>query len=194
MHLLAFGCRCPSDPNPVNPKQVSLMPKPSASRSIALAIAALVSSFSMATIGLADDGPIQIAREVPYDETTKIADNILEECTQLGEKLGRFVNEYAEKYDVPTEVVDELSPETGGRVLVIKITNAHSGGNAFVGHRKSMSATAELFEDGESKGSKDFTRNSGGGFGGGYKGSCSVLGRCTKALGKDIAAWLRDLE
>ena len=38
----------------------------------------------------------------------------------------------------------------------------------------------------------DFTRNSGGGFGGGYKGSCSVLGRCTKALGKDIAGWLRD--
>jgi hypothetical protein len=148
----------------------------------------------MTTIGTAGGGPIKIAREVPYDETKKIADNILEECTQLGEKLGRFVDEYARKYDIPTEVVDELDPQAEGRVLVVEITNAHSGGNAFVGHRKSMSATAELFEDGESKGTKDFTRASGGGFGGGYKGSCSVLGRCTKALGKDIATWLRDLE
>jgi hypothetical protein len=35
------------------------------------------------------------------------------------------------------------------------------------------------------------SRDSSGGFGGGYKGSCSVLRRCTNALGKDIAAWVK---
>ena len=55
-----------------------------------------------------------------------------------------------------------------------------------------MSVKAELFVNGQSKGYVNLTRNSGGGFGGGFKGSCSVLGRCTKALGKDIAKWLRD--
>jgi hypothetical protein len=170
------------------------MTKLSDNLSIAVALSVFVSSFLIATVSAAGGGPIKVASEVPYDESSKIADNILEECTELGGKLGRFVNQYATKYDIPTEVVDEPDPAAGGRVLVVKITNAHSGGNAFVGHRKSMSATAELFEDGVSKGSKDFTRASGGGFGGGYKGSCSVLGRCTKALGKDIAVWLRDLK
>jgi len=30
-----------------------------------------------------------------------------------------------------------------------------------------------------------------GGFGAGFKGSCSVLNRCTKTLGKDFADWLK---
>jgi hypothetical protein len=144
------------------------MPKLSDVLSITLALSVFVSSFLFATISAADDGTIKIARDVPYDESSKIADNILEECTELGGKLGRFLNEYAPKFDLPTEVVDEPDSGAAGRVLVVKITNAHSGGNAFVGHRKSMSATAELFEDGVSKGAKDFTCASGGG----YEGSC----------------------
>ena len=76
--------------------------------------------------------------------------------------------------------------------MAVEITNAISGGNAFIGHRKSMTATAELFENGQSVDTATFTRNSGGGFGAGYKSSCSVLGRCTKALGNDFANWLKD--
>ncbi len=29
---------------------------------------------------------------------------------------------------------------------------------------------------------------------GGFKGTCSILGRCIEALGKDIATWLKDPE
>ena len=53
-----------------------------------------------------------------------------------------------------------------------------------------MSARAELFEDWASVEAVTFSRDSGGGFGAGFKGSCSVLGRCSKALAKDIAGWL----
>ncbi len=31
-----------------------------------------------------------------------------------------------------------------------------------------------------------------GGFMGAYKGTCALLGRCTKTLGKDIAEWLKN--
>jgi hypothetical protein len=36
------------------------------------------------------------------------------------------------------------------------------------------------------------SRASMGGFMGAYKGTCALLGRCTKTLGKDIAAWLKN--
>jgi hypothetical protein len=144
------------------------------------------------TTSWAEGGVIQIARDAPYKDPTTISNNIVTGCLQLGTKLSLYLNEFATKYGVETELVDSVDPKAGGRVLVVEITNAISSGNAFVGHRKSMSAKAELFEAGESKGYVNFTRDSGGGFAGGYKGSCAVLGRCSKALGKDIAGWLRD--
>jgi len=160
---------------------------------VAKTLGAICVSTLLITAGAwAGGGPIKVATVAPYQDESRIPDKILNECGELGGKLGRFVNEYATKYDVITTQVDQLDPKSGGRVLVVEITDAISAGNAFIGHRKSMSARAELFENGVSQGSVDFTRNSGGGFAGGYKGSCSVLGRCTKALGKDIAEWLRD--
>lgn len=151
-------------------------------------------SLLLASSAWAEGGAIKVATVTPYKDATRIADKIVEECPELGEKLGRFLKEFATKYDVMTVQADSVSPTDSGRVLVVEITDAVSAGSAFVGHRKSMSARAELFEDGQSKGHVDFSRNSGGGFAGGYKSSCSVLGRCTKALGKDIAGWLHDRE
>lgn len=142
--------------------------------------------------GWAGNGAIQVAMDVPYKDKTIIETKIVDECTQLGTKLGKYLNQYATKYGVKTQLVEEVDAKAPGRVLVVEITSAVSTGNAFIGHSKSMSARAELFEDGVSKGLVNFSRSSGGGFMGQYKGSCSVLGRCSKALGKDIAGWLRD--
>ena len=107
-------------------------------------------------------------------------------------RISSSLQQYATKYGVETVVVDEIDPNAPGRVFRIQITNVSSAGNAFIGHRKAMAATGELFEDGVSKGKVDFTRNSSGGFGGGFKGSCSVLARCSKTLGNDFAKWLEE--
>jgi hypothetical protein len=48
----------------------------------------------------------------------------------------------------------------------------------------------KLYQDGKEIGAFTGRRNSMGGAFGGFKGSCSVLGRTVKALGKDIAQWL----
>jgi hypothetical protein len=138
------------------------------------------------------EGAIQIPRNVPYSNEASVAQNVRTECTDLGTKLAASLHRYATKYGVPTVVVDETGPTEQGRVFHVQITNIFSAGNAFIGHRKSMAARGELFEDGVSKGRVDFTRNSGGGFGAGFKGSCSVLGRCTKTLGNDFARWLEE--
>ena len=67
----------------------------------------------------------------------------------------------------------------------------YSAGNAFIGHRKSASVKAELYQDGKLIDSADYTRNSSGGFLGGFKGSCSVLEHTVNTLGNDVAKWLK---
>ena len=64
-------------------------------------------------------------------------------------------------------------------------------GNAFMGHHKYSAARGTLFENGKKLASFEARRQSMGGAFAGYKGSCSVLGRTVKAMGKDVAAWLK---
>jgi hypothetical protein len=138
------------------------------------------------------DDPIQVARDIPYAEGSSVPTNVREKCTQLGTKLAASLEEFGAEYGVSVVLADELDTTAPGKVFRVEITNAVSGGNAFIGHRKSMSAKGELFVDGVSKGKADFRRDSGGGFGAGFKGSCSVLGRCSRTLGNDFAKWLKD--
>ena len=49
-----------------------------------------------------------------------------------------------------------------------------------------------LTENGTKVGSFTASRYSGGGVFGGYKGTCAIVGRCAKAIGKDIANWLKN--
>ncbi len=107
-------------------------------------------------------------------------------------RLATSLQQFAAKHGVATVVVDEIDPKASGAVFQVEIVNVFSAGNAFIGHRKSMAARGELFVNGVSRGQVDFTRNSGGGFGAGFKGSCSVLARCSKTLGNDFAEWLKE--
>ncbi|MDA1065645.1 MAG: hypothetical protein O3C43_04000, partial [Verrucomicrobia bacterium] len=84
------------------------------------------------------------------------------------------------------------APETG-QFLKLELTSAISAGNAFTGHSKSVSMKATLFNDGVEETSKVFVRSSMGGAFGGYKGACSVLGRCCETMSKDLAAWVKPL-
>lgn len=88
-------------------------------------------------------------------------------------------------------VKDDAAVAAGkGRILKISIMDAVSQGNAFIGHNKVVKIRGSLTENGKEIGIFSGTRSSHGGFGAGFKGSCSVLERCTDALANDIAAWL----
>ena len=130
-----------------------------------------------------------IQTEIPYAKDNDIAQNIKDEC-QLPSKLSKFIKIYAEKKDINVNDKPSISKDDPGSVLIVENADAVSAGNAFIGHKKFAKVNGELYKDGQLVGSFVGKRSSGGGYGGGWKGSCGVLGRTVKALGKDISKFL----
>ena len=135
---------------------------------------------------------INLTKSSPYETEHDIANKIINECTTLGEKLSSFTQSYADKNGIKINLVDQTDTSAAGKTLKLEISDAVSAGNAFIGHRKFVEVKGSLWENGEVIGSFRGQRSSGGGAFGAYKGSCAVLGRCVKTLGKDIAAWLKN--
>ena len=136
-------------------------------------------------------GPIRIANTSPYLDPSRIQSNIRQGCTALGQQLSEATRKFASKYDIRLTKHENLDTNGAGKALMIYITEASSSGNAFLGHRKSVSTKADFYNDGKLIDTYATTRNSGGGMWGGFKGSCSVLHRTVNTLGKDIAIWLK---
>src|SRR5690606_10992067 len=152
-----------------------------------LAAALFATSFALAQ-------PVQIVSDVPYAEDAEIQKKVRNECTKLGTQLAEFTQQFGKEFDVEVNLVDAIDVAGKGRVLKMEITDAVSMGNAFMGHQKYSSARGTLYEDGKKVADFRARRNSMGGAFAGYKGSCSVLGRTMKAIGKDVALWLKDPE
>lgn len=149
-----------------------------------LLLAASTSSLSFAN-------PVTIQANIPYAADARVAQNIRTECTKLGSQLAEFTKEFGKKVGLDVVLAESIDTNQKGRVLQIELTDAVSMGNAFTGHQKYASARGTLYEDGKKIASFEARRQSMGGAFAGYKGSCSVLGRTTKAMGKDISLWLK---
>jgi hypothetical protein len=133
---------------------------------------------------------VTMERVVPYAADAEVATKVRTECVKLQGQLAAYTQEYAKANGMTVHLIDGLAKDASGRVLVVEITEAISAGNPFIGHRKFSRIQGTLFEDGAAVASFKGQRNSMGGAFGGYKGSCSVLGRTVKALGQDVAGWL----
>ncbi len=130
---------------------------------------------------------IYISSVAPYAAKSRIADNIKIECT-LNKQLMDFIQEFALNEGLDVKIKNK--PSSKDIILKVEITDAVSRGGAFRGHRKFVVISGNLVQGDKSYGSFKAARMSGGGVFGGYKGSCSVLGRTVKALGKDVSKWL----
>jgi hypothetical protein len=133
---------------------------------------------------------VRVAASAPYAQDAEIAGRIRTECVQLQTQLPAYTAQFGNEFGVAVAIDDAVSPDDGGRVLQLEIYEAVSLGNAFIGHQKYSKVRGTLFQDGHAVASFKGMRTSMGGAFGGYKGSCSVLGRTIKALGKDVAQWL----
>lgn len=122
---------------------------------------------------------------------TAVADNIKAEC-KLSETQSEAVLKQLAAAGVPAQAAASDAVPAQGRYLQLRIESAMSAGNAFTGHRKQVTTSARLFENGKEVAQTTLSRDSGGGAFGGYKGSCNVLRRCAITLGKDIAGWVRN--
>ncbi len=136
-------------------------------------------------------GPIVLQKAIPWGPGAA-DDKVKAECPEVTTKLSDFATEHGKTIGVEFAQVPAVDTKAKGGVLVIQITNMHSGGNAFIGHNKSTTIKAQLYKDGVLIDSTDLTRSSGGGIGAGFKSSCSVLGRTVKTLGEDVAAWAKN--
>ena len=133
---------------------------------------------------------VHMQRPIPYSEDGDIDDNIKQEC-KINEQLADFVQQDAKRQGVDVQFTNGPLDTTTGRVLELRITNAISMGNAWIGHQKAASAVGTLYENGAKVASFKAGRHSMGGAFAGYKGSCSVLGRTVEAMGEDIGNWLK---
>ena len=128
---------------------------------------------------------LYIVNKASFHEDADIRPAIRQEC-QLETKLPEFVYTYAkkEKFD-KVELVDSASGHDG-LVLTIEIVRAYApGGGAWTG-QKSVTATGKVTKGNKQVGNFTVMRSSAKA----YRGTCGLLGRNTKVMGRDIAQWL----
>jgi len=129
-----------------------------------------------------------VSETIPFASSAKVRAKVKQEC-RLEEKQGKFIRQYGNR--VYSNIVSTKPAGGDYHVLEAEITVVHApGGGAWSG-AKWMRVEGTLKDaSGKVLGTFDASRYSGGGAFGGYKGTCSIIGRCTKAIGKDIAQWL----
>jgi hypothetical protein len=126
--------------------------------------------------------PIKFAKDAYIREAVK------NEC-QLIEKLGQFIEQNAASQYA--EIVSS-SRSRRAQTLYIEIEQVHgSGGGAWSG-AKDVLIKGKLTKNGRVLGDFKARRYSGGGMFAAYKGTCAILGRCVRTLGKDVAEWLKN--
>ncbi len=113
----------------------------------------------------------------------------LRECN-LQSQLPELLEQEAGKKGIAVNRVKTLDTQATGYNLLVEFTQIVNGGNVFFGHRKYTQIHVTLFKDGQKVSEADAGRRSGGGFAGGFKGACAVLGRTLEANAKDVALWL----
>lgn len=132
---------------------------------------------------------IYIKPEIIYTSNSRVSTAIKQECT-IPQALSENVLKKSIAQGIEIEVKRDIKPTD--IELKIEIIDAVSAGNAAIGHNKFMVIEGSLIKGGTKYSSFKAARRSGGGFFGGYRSSCSVLAKITKALGQDTAGWLVD--
>lgn len=133
---------------------------------------------------------VKMKSVIPFSEDAIIKAAITEECDIQGD-LAKYTKEYSNNNSVKIELDNNATKDNSTYFLDLKIIDAISEGNPFIGHRKTTKISGILYKNGNRIAAFKGLRNSSGGFGAGFKSSCSVLGRTVDSLGKDISIWIK---
>jgi len=129
---------------------------------------------------------VKVQRTIPFASTAQVPAAVRDQC-QLQTKVPDFLSQSA---GGRVELVDGALNRKVGRVLEMEIIEVHSpGGGSFSGP-KWLTVKGELYDRGKQIGSFRAKRYTTGGAFALFKGTCAIIGRCTKTLGQDIATWL----
>ena len=142
-------------------------------------------AFGLVAAGAAGAAPVKVAKTIAF-ESGAAPEKVQGEC-QLQTRVPTFLAEFA---GANVELVDALP--RSGRVLEMTISNVHApGGGGFSGP-KWMTVKGTLKENGKVIGTFTAKRLTTGGAFGAFKGNCALIGRCARAIGKDVAEWLQN--
>jgi len=135
-------------------------------------------------------GTLNIA-PVTFVKDLQVREAVRKEC-QLLTKLPGFVQSYAQ--DQYAGINLDAKRSTKSDFLTIEIVDVPQyKKNAWAGRGGQwVTIKGSLLRKGKKTVSFSASRASMGGFMGAYKGTCALLGRCTKTLGKDVAEWLKN--
>jgi hypothetical protein len=134
----------------------------------------------------AGSGKVRVLSTIPFGKDAQVPEKVRDGC-KLQTKVPQFLSQASSQVEL---VEGKLG--TSGRTLELEITEVHApGGGAFSGP-KWMSVTGVLRDNGRRVAGFTAHRTTTGGVFAGYKGTCSIVGRCAKTLGSDIAGWLSD--
>lgn len=131
-----------------------------------------------------------ILNTASYQEEENVRLKIRREC-ELEWLVPEKVNKYASGDYDNIYFTDGVPPTTPAKVLSMKIIDAKGQGGGRRSGAKSITIEGTLTQKGNVVGSFIASRTTvTGGWHGGSKGTCALLERCAKRLGKDIGAWL----
>lgn len=132
---------------------------------------------------------ITVSKMIKVKQSHLISKAALAEC-KLTTQFPQLLKQNATDDNINVNLVNQLNKEAKGYQLEAEFTQIVNAGNPFIGHRKYSEIHLTLYKDGQKLSEADLGRYSGGGMFGGFKGSCSVLGRTVEANAKDAITWL----
>ncbi len=133
---------------------------------------------------------VLVIKPVAFKKDIYVRAAVKQQCNLDG-KLTQFIEQYAaDQYaDI---ITDSGRAPKNAQVLTVVIEEVVGGGGGAWSGAKAVKVKGTLTKNGRVIGDFIARRYSGGGFFGAYKGTCAIMGRCVKALGRDIAEWLQN--
>lgn len=129
-----------------------------------------------------------IIKPIAFKKDAFIRKAVKQECNLDG-KLTQFIEQYAAG-QYANIATDSNATSHDAQVLTVEIEEVQGGGGGAWSGAKVVLIKGSVTQKGKQLGSFKARRYSGGGMFGAYKGTCAILGRCVKALGRDVAEWL----
>lgn len=155
----------------------------------AVLLASTLTLFGLSANVLANEKNALNIQSVTFTKDTKAVNGKVRLECKLIEKTKKYLVAYGKKHFEP--VTTESKAVAGAyNISAVIVGTVGAPGGALSG-RKGATIKGTVTKNGKKVGSFEAFRSSGGGFGFGYKGTCSLLGKSVKRLGRDIAEWAR---
>ncbi len=136
---------------------------------------------------------VAVQKVIPFAEEAEVREPVRKQC-DLQTKTPAFIQKFGPENGVNVELVDDLNAANAARRLHLEIVNVHAGpGGGFAGGMW-MQVEGRLTENGRTIATVQNRRVTTGGYFSQFKGTCDIIGRCTEAIGRDLAGWLADPE